>query len=202
MRTVSTGTGGETPVRFYDYLYESYLSRLLQSVKPLFPEGSRFEIRNYYNDYCLLIDWELPGKEGARPVRYRKINLLIGKDTIDKFISDQKPAWRRLVEIRLREFIAEKLRFFNPASDPSAGPRQEEPWVVTIHILGETRCGGGEGHRGGSNPQVYRLRDRTRDRDIKKPARRGFLAGFCWGGEKMFPFLGTGSMRHCAIFRP
>jgi hypothetical protein len=125
-------------MQFHDDLQESYLSRLLQSIKPLFPEGSRFEIRDCHNDYCLLIDWELPGKESGHPVRSRKISLLFGKDTIDEFMIDLKPAWRRLVEMKLRQFIAKKLRFFNPASDPFTGPGQEELWVVTNRILEET----------------------------------------------------------------
>ena len=138
MPTVNTSNGGTAPVRFNDYHYESYLSRLFQSIKPLFPEGSKFEVRNGYNDYCLLIDWELQVRESGRPVRSRKLNLLFEKNTIDEFMSDQKPAWRRLVEIRLRQFLARKLRFFNPVPDPSAGPEQEELWVVTNRILGET----------------------------------------------------------------
>lgn len=138
MPTVNTINDRAAPVRFNDYLCESYVSRLLQSIKPLFPEKSKFEIRNCYSDYCLLIDWELQGKESGRPMRSRKINLLIEKNTIDEFMRDQKPAWRRLVEIRLKQFIARKLRFFNPAPDPSSGPEQEELWVVTNRILGET----------------------------------------------------------------
>lgn len=138
MRSLSTGNERGTPVRFNDYLYERYLTHLLESIKPLFPEASRFMVRNSYQDYCLLIDWELQGKESVRSMRSRKINLLIEKNTIDEFMGDQKPARRRLVEIRLRQFVAAKLRFFNPAPDPSAGPEQEELWVVTNRILGET----------------------------------------------------------------
>ncbi len=138
MRSVGTGDGRKTPVPFYDYLRENYVIRLLQSIKPLFPDGSKFEIRNDYHDYCLLIDWELPEIKGGHLVRSKKIILLIDRDTIDDFMRDLKPAWRRLVEIRLRQYVARKLRFFNPDPDPSTDQGQEELWVVTNRILGET----------------------------------------------------------------
>ncbi len=137
MRLISSGNGRETPVRVNDYLYENYMGHLLESIKPLFPEGSKFEVRNNHHDYSLLIDWELPEIKGGRPVRSKKINLLIDRDTIDDFMSDLKPAWRRLVEMRLRQFIAKKLRYFNPAPEPTASAGQEELWVVTARILGE-----------------------------------------------------------------
>ncbi|HOD36314.1 MAG TPA: hypothetical protein PKN05_10510 [Syntrophales bacterium] len=138
VRPLGKGEGRDTAERFYECLRENYVIRLLQSIKPLFPEDSNLKIRDCYNDYCLLIDWELPEIKSGRPVRSRTINLLIEKDAIEGFISDSRPAWRRLVEIRLRQFVARKMKFFNPVPDPSMGAGQEELWVVTGSILRET----------------------------------------------------------------
>jgi hypothetical protein len=119
-----------------DYDYEGQLNRLVQSIRPLFPDGSKFETRTCYNDLCILIDWELQGSGGCQ-VKSRKINLLIERDVMDDIMINQKPAWLRMAETRLRQFIAEKLRLFNPVRDPSTGNMEEEElWVVTAHILG------------------------------------------------------------------
>lgn len=114
-----------------DCAYEGHLGRLVQSIRPLFPDGARFNMKPCYNDFCVLIDWELPGAGSGRPKKSRRINLLIERDIIEDIMTRHKPAWLRMAETKLRLFIAGKLRTFNPVHDPAAGIGEEEMWVVT-----------------------------------------------------------------------
>jgi hypothetical protein len=137
MRTVDADGRAILPMQMGDYAYEGQLSRLVQSIRPLFPDGARFDTRTCYNDFCVLIDWELPGDVVGRPRKSRRINLLFEREVIDDILISLKPVWLRMAETRLRQFIAEKLRLFNPVRDPSTGNiEEEELWVVTAHILG------------------------------------------------------------------
>ena len=129
-----------TPGGFCGHTYEKYLHHWIGLIlRPLFPLDARIETGSCFNDPCLWVDWDLPAFREGLPKRSRRINLIIEAQALDDYIIQSAPEARMLADMRLKQFVENKLKNFHSNPDPPGhGPPGGELWVVTPRILQRT----------------------------------------------------------------
>jgi hypothetical protein len=107
------------------------LRQWIDIIRPLFPSNAKFTPGPYPGGCCLWVGWKLKN-DPARPNKpSRKIRIIVAHEAIEDY-RDKDRAAQRQADERLKEFVRERVRDFNPEHE---SPRYQTPpiedWVAS-----------------------------------------------------------------------
>jgi hypothetical protein len=100
-----------------------------------FSKHAEFHSHNESGDICIYVDWKLMDDPDRPSKRSRKIKIRISQSAIEDY-SDGRDKDRADADKRLRYFVGEKLKTFEPNhnSQPNI-PVPIDEWTLTTEIL-------------------------------------------------------------------
>jgi hypothetical protein len=110
-------------------IYEQTLIHWTKLIEPFFPKDTRFVTVDTKNKFCIYI--QPPDDNKWRKVHW-KITLAFTEEAINEYIHSYEPGSHRKADIRLKEFVAAKLKNHKLRRDINDLP---DYWLVTNDIL-------------------------------------------------------------------
>jgi hypothetical protein len=115
-------------------IYEHTLIHWTKLIEPFFPKNTRFMTVDTENTFCIYIQ---PPEDDERRSQtlYRKIIFAFTDEAINEYIYYYERGSHRKAEIRLKEFVAAKLKNHKPDHDTFQKNHLPEYWLITTDIL-------------------------------------------------------------------
>jgi hypothetical protein len=117
-----------------DNIYEQTLNCWARLIEPFFPKDTRFETMDTKNSFCIYIQ-PPKYKEVNSRISYRRIILTFTDEAIDEYIHSYEPGSHRKADIRLKDFVASKLKTRKRERDLLQENALTEYWLITTDTL-------------------------------------------------------------------
>ena len=117
-----------------DNIYEQTLIHWTKLIEPFFPKDTRFVTVDTKNTFCIYIQ-PSEDDEGQSKTLYRKIILTFTDEAINEYIYCYEHGSHRKADIRLKEFVAARMKNHKPEHDTLQKNRLPEYWLITTDIL-------------------------------------------------------------------
>jgi len=115
-------------------VYEQTLNHWAKVIEPFFPKDTRF-MTVTDNTFCIYIQspLESSGEESRR--LYYKIILAFTDEAVNEYIHNYEPGSHGKADIRLKEFVAAKLKDKMPEHTTVRRDQAPEYWLMTNDLL-------------------------------------------------------------------